>query len=144
MLAAELQIGRYFIPYHLTTPDYEQHHPARISSLIPKSMTTVSTGSRIFAKWLHAHAELSQGGECLGNWQGTIHDILQEMECQCLPFCRTASEEYNLALNSQSRTLHPRRLLLQQGAEGSAMFFTKAQQLRQKLAIYVRGFGFNF
>ena len=104
---------------------------------------TGSNGSRLFAKWLHAHAALSQGGDCLDNRQGTIHDILQEMERQCLPFCRTATEEYNWELNSRSRTIHPCRLLLRQEAEGSALSFAKAQnaqQLRQKSAIHVAVF----
>ena len=59
----------------------------------------VSAGSRIFTKWLQAHAALAQGADDLNGMHdsATVDDALLDMESICLPFCRTAVEEYVVA-----------------------------------------------
>lgn len=95
-------------------------------------MNPVSIGSRLFEQWLHAHAAAALGSDPAveGSVQ-TVDDLLKEMEQQSLPFCRVAVEEYNLPLTAQLRTLHPHRLLLQQGMEARWLSFSKEQQAVQ-------------
>lgn len=95
-------------------------------------MNPVTIGIRLFENWLHAHAAAALAGSfvCDGSLQ-TVDDVLKEMELQCLPFCRVAVEEYNLPLVARLRTVHPHRLLLQQGMDGRWLSFSKDHQAVQ-------------
>lgn len=101
-------------------------------------MNLESIGSSLLNQWLHAQAAASHAGDLISDGRvKTADDVLQEMERHCLSFCRVAVEEYNLSLAAPLRTVHPNRLLLQQGMKGRGLSFAKdrAELLRDRFRV---------